>query len=139
MNCVDLAFRGMKAPGGTLGSGRFGGEAEFGLKISIPEIDDRLEADRVKLKVAPFLLTHNNRPTDEVFVYDVVGGLADPGNDPTNPKPVMPKAEATTPGLPPEVGHHWLGRSWYSVAFTPNAVNLQWVDRRAVLPPPFGP
>ncbi len=94
-----IAFRGMKIPNGTL-AGRFGGIVEIGLEIQLPGEQSRMPCGKVKMKVAPFLLTSNDRPTDSVFVLEMVGGLADKGNDPAHPKPVMPLAKMIDKGTP---------------------------------------
>ena len=87
-----LLFRGMKVADGTLNGG-FGGYLEFSLEVQFPDESERNTIGSVKMKVAPFLLTHNDRPTDQVFVQAIpLTGLAEPSEDPQNPTPVMPKA-----------------------------------------------
>ena len=72
-----LLFRGMKVPGGTLpeGAGKFSGLIDLELELAIPGNTERLKCGKVRMKVAPFLLTLNDRPTDHVYVMDTPGGL----------------------------------------------------------------
>jgi len=87
-----LLFRGMKVPNGIPNDG-YGGYLEFTLEIKLPNEDSRKVISSVKMKVAPFLLIHNDRPTDQVFVQAIpFTGLAEPSEDQQNTTPVMPKA-----------------------------------------------
>jgi hypothetical protein len=69
-----LVFRGMTVPGGTDG-GKFSGIIDIGMEIQIPGQSARINCGKVKMKVAPFLLTPNDRPTDRVFVNNIANGL----------------------------------------------------------------
>jgi hypothetical protein len=70
-----LVFRGMPVPHGTLENGKFSGIIDLGIEIELPGTTDRTYGGSIRLKVAPFLLTHNDRPTPRVFVADEPDGL----------------------------------------------------------------
>lgn len=66
-----LVFKGMRTQ-----AGRFGGIVELGLELELPgqPAPQRVKAGKVMMKVAPFLLTQNDRPTQRVFVADLKAG-----------------------------------------------------------------
>jgi Protein-arginine deiminase (PAD) len=94
-----LVFRGMPVPHGTLGNGKFSGIIDLGIEIQLPGTTARIDGDSIRLKVAPFLLTPNDQPTDHVFVRAMDDGLQG-----------MHKAVAISAGLPLQNGKpsQWL-------------------------------
>ncbi len=92
-----LVFRGMTVPGGTLSSGKFSGLIDLGVEVAIAGSQTRYKAGTIRMKVSPFLLTHNDRPTDKVFVRDMPNGLQS-----------MPKSAPISSGLPNNNGSQWL-------------------------------
>lgn len=94
MGIEGLVFRGMQIPNGTL-NGNFGGIIELGVEFQMPGQTERMKKTPIQMKVAPFLLTHTERPTEKVFVDDLRDGQDNPIG-----LQAMPIAHPVTLGAP---------------------------------------